>query len=188
MLARKYLFPHVIEMNYQAGRRLGVNIYLIDGGSEFLLIDIGYMDLDGSGTEPQPARLAAGVGTGSSESDFYTTLRGRVGYALDWNGNWLLYVTGGAIGVNYHTRFKAVEDNICGIDASRTDFDWGYTVGGGIERRLGCHWSIKAEYLYVDVGDDSKIANPVPTIPTFTTRYNWDHQFHTVTAGLNFKF
>ena len=44
MLARKYLFPHVIEMNYQACRRLGVNVYLIDGGSEFLLIDIGYLD------------------------------------------------------------------------------------------------------------------------------------------------
>src|SRR5262245_58096070 len=44
MLQRRYLFPHVIEMNYQAGRRLGVNVYLIDGGSEFLLIDIGYLD------------------------------------------------------------------------------------------------------------------------------------------------
>jgi len=44
MLQRKYLFPHVIEMNYQAGRRLGVNVYLIDGGSEFVLIDIGYID------------------------------------------------------------------------------------------------------------------------------------------------
>src|ERR1041384_248415 len=44
MLPRRYLFPHVIEMNYQAGRRLGVNVYLIDGGSEFALIDIGYLD------------------------------------------------------------------------------------------------------------------------------------------------
>ena len=44
MLDRKYLFPHVIEMNYQAGRRLGVNVYLIDGGTEFALIDIGYLD------------------------------------------------------------------------------------------------------------------------------------------------
>src|SRR5436190_16744399 len=44
MLPRKYLFPHVIEMNYQACRRLGVNVYLIDGGREFLLIDIGYLD------------------------------------------------------------------------------------------------------------------------------------------------
>src|SRR5205814_6236868 len=43
-LQRRYLFPHVIEMNYQAGRRLGVNVYLIDGGKEFLLIDIGFLD------------------------------------------------------------------------------------------------------------------------------------------------
>lgn len=45
MLIRRYLFPHVIEMNYQASRRLGVNVYLIDGGSEFVLIDIGYLDV-----------------------------------------------------------------------------------------------------------------------------------------------
>jgi glyoxylase-like metal-dependent hydrolase (beta-lactamase superfamily II) len=44
MLQRKYLCPHVIEMNYQAGRRLGVNVYLIDGGDEFVLIDVGYLD------------------------------------------------------------------------------------------------------------------------------------------------
>ena len=44
MLRRKYLFPRVIEMNYQAGHRLGVNVYLIDGGTEFLLIDTGYLD------------------------------------------------------------------------------------------------------------------------------------------------
>src|ERR1043165_1769763 len=47
MLQRKYLFPHVSEMNYQAGRRLGVNVYLIDGGSEFALIDIGFEDAVG---------------------------------------------------------------------------------------------------------------------------------------------
>src|ERR1700745_2810754 len=47
MLARKYLFPHVIEMNYQAGRRLGVNVYLIDGGSEFILIDVGFLETIG---------------------------------------------------------------------------------------------------------------------------------------------
>jgi glyoxylase-like metal-dependent hydrolase (beta-lactamase superfamily II) len=44
MLQRKYLFPRVIEMNYQAGRRLGVNTYLIDGGREWALIDVGYLD------------------------------------------------------------------------------------------------------------------------------------------------
>lgn len=44
MLERVYLFPGVIEMNVQARRRLGVNIYLIDGGSEFALIDVGFLD------------------------------------------------------------------------------------------------------------------------------------------------
>src|SRR5947199_9858686 len=42
MLQRKYLFPRVVELNYQAGRRLGVNVYLIDGGGDWLLIDVGY--------------------------------------------------------------------------------------------------------------------------------------------------
>lgn len=41
---RKYIFPGVIEMNVQARRRLGVNIYLIDGGTEFALIDVGFLD------------------------------------------------------------------------------------------------------------------------------------------------
>jgi hydroxyacylglutathione hydrolase len=44
MLARKYLFPGVVELNLQAGRPLGVNIYLIDGGTEFALIDVGQED------------------------------------------------------------------------------------------------------------------------------------------------
>ena len=44
MIARKYVVPHVIELNLQAGRPLGVNVYLIDGGSEFVLIDIGFED------------------------------------------------------------------------------------------------------------------------------------------------
>ena len=41
---RKYLFPGVIELNLAAGRPFGVNIYLIDGGSEYLLLDIGQDD------------------------------------------------------------------------------------------------------------------------------------------------
>ncbi|HMP03222.1 MAG TPA: MBL fold metallo-hydrolase, partial [Gemmatales bacterium] len=46
MRKRKYLFPRegVLELNYQAGRKLGVNVYVIDGGDEFALIDIGYLD------------------------------------------------------------------------------------------------------------------------------------------------
>lgn len=46
MIKPRYLFDNyrVIEMNMQAGRRMGCNVYLIDGRSEYLLIDIGYLD------------------------------------------------------------------------------------------------------------------------------------------------
>jgi glyoxylase-like metal-dependent hydrolase (beta-lactamase superfamily II) len=43
MIQRRYVFPGVLEMNYQSRRRLGVNIYLIDGGSEFALVDVGFL-------------------------------------------------------------------------------------------------------------------------------------------------
>jgi hydroxyacylglutathione hydrolase len=41
MVERKYLFPGVIELNLQAARSFGVNLYLIDGGTEWALIDVG---------------------------------------------------------------------------------------------------------------------------------------------------
>lgn len=42
MLQRKAVFPHVIEMNVQAGERLGCNVYLVFDGPEWLLIDVGF--------------------------------------------------------------------------------------------------------------------------------------------------
>lgn len=41
MLARKPIFPNVIEMNYQAGEVLGCCVYLVYDQNEWLLIDIG---------------------------------------------------------------------------------------------------------------------------------------------------
>ena len=42
MLKRKPVFPHVIEMNVQAGERLGCNVYLVYDDPEWLLIDVGF--------------------------------------------------------------------------------------------------------------------------------------------------
>ncbi len=44
MIERKPIFPHVIEINFQAGHVLGCNVYLIYDSDEWLLIDIGYED------------------------------------------------------------------------------------------------------------------------------------------------
>lgn len=44
MIERHYIFPGVIEMNVQARRRFGANIYLVDGGDEWALVDVGFLD------------------------------------------------------------------------------------------------------------------------------------------------
>ena len=44
MAQRTEVFPHVIEMNYQARRRLGCCVYLVHDAEEWMLIDIGYED------------------------------------------------------------------------------------------------------------------------------------------------
>jgi glyoxylase-like metal-dependent hydrolase (beta-lactamase superfamily II) len=44
MLERKPVFPNVIEMSYQAGRRMGCNVYMVYDESEWVLIDIGFED------------------------------------------------------------------------------------------------------------------------------------------------
>ena len=116
--------------------------------------DVGYMNLDGRGHEPG----APGNDTfGKTESDFYTTVRGRLGFAF---GHWLFYGTGGWIGVNQET--KVIDDcafsGACGdelINGGGTDFRSGWTAGGGIEYMLGCHWTIRGEYLRFQLDDHS---------------------------------
>ena len=44
MALRREIFPHVIEMNVQARRRLGCCVYLVYEGDDWLLIDVGYDD------------------------------------------------------------------------------------------------------------------------------------------------
>lgn len=45
MVTRREVFPNVIEMNYQARRRLGCCVYLVFDGTDWLLIDIGFEDV-----------------------------------------------------------------------------------------------------------------------------------------------
>ena len=42
MLERRPVFPGVIEMNHQAGWRMGCNVYLVHDDRNWALVDIGY--------------------------------------------------------------------------------------------------------------------------------------------------
>ena len=163
------------ESGFNGGLQVGYNFqwnWLVIG-PEF---DLGYMNLNGRGEEPR----FSGV-HGETDSDFYTTLRGRVGARLDWHGCWLVYATGGAIGVNYTKRYH-IDPNF--FDARGNDFNWGYTVGGGIERKIAKHWSVKAEYLYFDLNDQS-FGEPIGHQPLDFRAQTFGHILR---AGLNYQF
>lgn len=143
------------ESGVVAGGQVGYNFqwnWLVLG----VEADAGYMNLEGRGVSDFDRSFEASDTHGSTDSDFFTTIRGRLGLA--W-GHWLFYGTGGGIGVNLHT--KVVDDcNIfpCGndlIDAGKTEFNWGWTGGGGIEYMIACHWTIRGEYLRYQLDDQS---------------------------------
>ena len=81
MIQRRYVFPGVLELNYQARRRMGVNIYLIDGGTEFALIEV-LMRRAGS-IVPRDTLTEAGWGLGADVNDstlyvFIRALRAKI--------------------------------------------------------------------------------------------------------------
>ena len=150
----------------------------------------GYMNIDGSGLEPDRFGMRNDV-FGRSDSDFFTTIRGRLGVAF---GHWLIYGTGGGIGVNWETR---VTDDCftgnCGpgtINARKTEFDWGWTGGGGIEYMLGCHWTIRAEYLYYKLDEQSFSGTDFASGVRAAGDFGWKARAegNIIRGGLNFKF
>jgi outer membrane immunogenic protein len=109
----------------------------------------------------------------------YGTIRGRIGYT---NGPSLFYVSGGVAFVNIKNNF---DDPVGGTFASKSRIATGWTMGGGIETMLRGNWSAKAEYLYIDAGDQ-EVFNPSifgdGSIAPFRNR------FHVFRYGLNYKF
>jgi len=94
------------------------------------------------------------------------TARGRLGYAVD---RFLPYVTGGlAVG--------DINNTITGI-GSANETKAGWTAGGGLEYAFNGPWSVKAEYLYVDLGRGGAIGGS-----------NAKFQTNIVRAGLNYRF
>jgi len=65
---------------------------------------------------------------------------------------------------------------------SASDTRIGWTAGAGIEYALTNNWSVKTEYLYVDLGKFSCGA-AVCGVPT-----DVDYRAHIARAGVNYKF
>jgi outer membrane immunogenic protein len=130
--------------------------------------------------------------------NFFGTLRGRLGWSI--TPTFLLYGTGGlAYGEVRQTFSKTdfvLDDGESGILLGRNTlnrFQAGWTAGGGIEWAFLPNWSLKVEYLFVDLdkltvpvfgfGPSNNISNNF-----FFGQNDASTRFHTIKAGLNYHF
>lgn len=134
----------------------------------------------------------------SRKVDYTANLRLRAGYAFDTT---LFYATGGGAYAKVKSSFST--SNGANAFTSRGDDDaWGFVAGGGVEQKLGKHFSIGLEYLYNQYKDDgyrvraaagsAPATNPFILAPntTGTDFRRSDDQFrwHSVRATAQFRF
>ena len=140
-----------------------------------------------------------GTGAETQQIDWYGTVRGRVG-VLTGDQTLLVYGTGGlAYGrvrqsFNYTANWLpyaalGFEGTTVSASGATTETKVGWTVGAGLEWRpvtLG-NWSVKAEYLYTDLGSTTVVATGTSNLGRILNASNkMDDAFHSVRIGLNY--
>jgi outer membrane immunogenic protein len=154
--------------------------------------DFNYFGLRGSSraTAVYPCCAPTNFTVNSSvSSDWLITLRPRVGITAQ---NWLFYVTGGLAVANVKSSFSFTDASVPSATESalisRTKAGW--TVGAGTEYALAKGWSVKAEYLYVDLGRETTTSTNLVVggpFPTNVFTHSVDLRSNIVRVGLNYK-
>lgn len=97
---------------------------------------------------------------------WFGTLRGRIGYGFN---NILLYTTLGLA-------FGGGHANVIGATERKTHLGW--TAGGGMEVSLTPTWSVRIEYLFVDL----------PDRPYALTGVGQGNESSLLRIGINYRF
>jgi outer membrane immunogenic protein len=181
--------------------------------------DINYLDRQsgGNGVFPAPVDVNGAAGftdrtdfavTRGGNDNWFGTLRGRIGFAFD---RALIYGTGGlafggktgGFGVTQRDyiengltpgngTFTSTTRGLVGTGGSDNNIGW--TLGGGLEYAFTNSISLKAEYLHVNLGDNTRTFTTLASAPgttmtagnTITVRDT--NKFDVVRAGVNFRF
>jgi outer membrane immunogenic protein len=145
--------------------------------------DIQWSNAKGTLSAPCAAGLCGLALTAnySQEVSWFGTVRARVGYA---QGGWLIYATGGYAYGQLVTDANA-SAGPASASFSAKDFVDGWTAGGGIEVQVMPRWSVKGEYLYMDLGraNHTFVFTGVPAV-TDSAHVT----LNIVRAGVNFRF
>ncbi len=114
---------------------------------------------------------------------WFATERARLGYAA---GPLLFYGTAGAAQGRVNTSYNAQDFGFVYASGNFSDVRSGWTAGGGLEAALSDRWSVKAEYLYLDLGG-ATYAMPVNYFFGGSATINSTVRDHIVRVGVNYK-
>lgn len=119
--------------------------------------------------------------------DWFGTVRGRLGYAFD---QVLFYATGGLMygQVSSSTLTTFTPAAPFTYSGSNSAVRVGFVAGGGIEYAITPNWSIKAEGLYFDLGNNSFVASPLAANPPFAIAQSARLTGVIARVGVNYKF
>ncbi|MGT2488661.1 outer membrane protein [Methylobacterium oryzae CBMB20] len=127
-----------------------------------------------------------GVAHSGQRLDDLTTVRGRLGFAIDRT---LVYATGGLAVGNIRTDNNLSLSGLPLFDGRQGGARLGYVAGAGVEHAFSEHLSAKVEGLYYDLG--SRAVLPAPSYPVLTG-YHAGSRVATdgflARVGLNYRF
>jgi outer membrane immunogenic protein len=124
----------------------------------------------------------------SEKLEWFGTVRARTGVLF--TPTVLAYATGGLAYGSLKSDLTVATPAVANV-LSHSSTRAGWTVGAGVESKLGGNWSAKLEYLYMDLGSVSR--SFVTTIPAFGGGFvglNTSSKFtdNILRVGLNYKF
>jgi outer membrane immunogenic protein len=159
-------------------------------------VDFDYLGLQASSasTLPFPSTLPGGAvgpptATFSSATSVLNTwlftARPRLGWA---SNNWLLYVTGGLAVAreNFNQSVAILFPFAENTNVALTRAGW--TVGAGVEYAITRNWSLKGEYLHVDLGTFNTTATLTPAFPGLVMTGSVRLTSEIARAGINYHF
>jgi outer membrane immunogenic protein len=137
------------------------------------------------------ATAATSQAAAKSDLDYFGTLRARAGYSFD---RFLVYGTGGFAFGGVRDRLSLTNvDGAFGFTATTSgnssETATGWAAGAGLEVALTPQWSLKTEYLHLDLGSttltEAAISNPGTSGSASLTVH---HEYDIVRSGVNYRF
>lgn len=186
-----------LAQGFSGGAQIGYNHQVVGTG----VVLGAEVDFQGSGISGQ----TSGLGTYNTRRTYYPfvqnsqalnwfgTVRGRVGYAV--LPQLLVYGTGGfAYGGNTNSFSVLYSDLKEYAGSSTSGANTGWTAGGGVEWALWNNWSVKSEYLYLNLGSTQGLAAQqrctCSVLPDYFMASNTggSNRFHILRVGANYHF